>query len=223
MIEPKLPGTDINDPKVLAGAKRVATRRNNDARRKLVKERAALPLFTGEIPSEPEHLVTPEEVIERRKLVQIHTYGDGGVREAEQIATVVRYRNEVFALVTEAEYSELYAASFDWRFPQWAYWRNVRDDILRRREPMPPLCELVLTWLVDWEGEPPTFLELHHVRGDGLSSKEISEAIHWLERRRYVGGGVARFCPYVAASNPWIDSSVPFEATDAGRAFINSN
>jgi hypothetical protein len=222
MIEPKLPGTDLNDPKVLAGAKRVATRRNNEARRKLAKERAALPLFAGEIPSEPAHLVTPEEVIERRALVQHHVYGESGVREANEIFTVVRYRNEVFDLVTEAEYAEFYAASFDYTFPQWAYWGNLRDDILRRREPMPPFMELVLTWLVDWEGEPPTILELHHLRGDGLTSDEISKAIHWLDRQRYVRGGVARFCRFVAASNPWINNSIPFEATDAGVDFINA-
>jgi hypothetical protein len=224
MTIPTLPGTDLNDRKVLAGAKRVATRRNNDARKKLEAERARLPLFADQLPGvEDLHVVTPEEVIERRALVQHHVYGESGVREANEIFTVLRYRNEVFALVTEAEYAELYAKSFDWHSPQWAYWGNLRDDILRRREPMPPLMELVLTWIVDWEGERPTFLELRHVRGDGLSSKEISEAIHWLERRRYVRGGVARFCPYVAASNPWIDSSIPFEATEAGRKYLRSD
>lgn len=218
MIEPNLPGVDINDPKVLIGAKRVATRRNNDARRKLAKERAALPLFAGEISSEPSHLVTPEEVIERRALVQLHTYGSSGVREAEERLTIVRYRNEVFALVSEAEYLELYAASFEYRFPRWAYWGNVRDDILRRRESMPPICETVLTWLVEWEGEPPTVGELHHYRGDGLSKAEIREAVCWLERQRYVRGMPGRHCRFV--DSPWINQSSPSEATDAGRAFI---
>jgi hypothetical protein len=221
MIEPNLPGTDINDPKVLAGAKRVATRRNNDMRRKLAKERAALPLFACEIPSEPAHLVTPEEVIERRALVQLHTYGSSGTREAEERLTIVRYRNEVFALVTEAEYAEFYAASFDYNFPQWAYWGNLRDDILRRRETMPPRCELVLTWLVDWEGEPPTVGELHHCRGDGLTKAEIREAVYWLERRRYAQGHPGRYCRFV--DNPWINQSSPFSATDAGRNYLQNS
>lgn len=223
MIEPKLPGTDIKDPKVFAGAKRVATRRNNDARRKLEAEHTRLPLFMEQLPQVKDlPVVTPEDVIERRQIVQVHTYGAGGTREAEEIERIRRYRNEVFALVSEAEYAELYAASFDWRFPQWAYWLNVRDDILRRREPMPPLCELVLTWLVDWEGEPPTIGELHHFRGDGLTRQEIFEAVDWLEHRRYVRGGVIRPCRFVE-ENPWVKTSCPFSATDAGRGFISAS
>lgn len=99
----KPPGVDINDPTVLAGARRVATRRNNDARRKLAKERAALPLFAEQIPSEPAQLVTAEDVIERRKLAQYEAYKAGGVREAQEIERVRNYRNEVFAMVSEAE------------------------------------------------------------------------------------------------------------------------
>lgn len=223
MTIPTFPGTDLNDPKVLAGARRVATRRNNDARRKLQKERAALPLFVGEIPSEPAHLVTPEEVIERRKLGQQGAWENGVERDIAEIAKIVAMRNVVFSMVSEAEYVELYAASLEYRFPLWAYWYNVKEDIERRREPMPPICELVLTWLVDWEGEPPTTRELHHLRGDGLSWEEISEAVHWLERRRYVRGGVVRFCPFVAASNPWINTSCPFSATDAGRSHVRGD
>jgi GNAT superfamily N-acetyltransferase len=219
MITPKLPGTDINDPKVLAGAKRVATRRNNDARRKLAKERAALPLFASEIPSEPARLVMAEEVIERRMLGQQGAWENGVERDVREVENIRRYRNEVFALVSEDEYTELYAASLEYRFPQWAYWVNVRDDILRRHEPMSPICELVLTWLVDWEGEPPTVGDLHHLRGDGLGKKEISEAIDWLERRRYVRGGVIRPCRFV--ENLWVKYSTPFEATDAGRSYLH--
>ena len=221
MIEPKLPGTDLNDPKVFAGAKRVATRRNNDARRKLEAEHARLPLFVEQLPQVKDlPVVTPEDVIERRALVQHRVYGESGTREAEQRLTVVRYRNEVFALVNEAEYAEFYARSFDYQFPEWAYWGNLRDDILRRREPMPPLMELVLTWLVDWEGEPPTVGELHHYRGDGLTRQEIREAIYWLERRRYVRALPGRYCRFV--DSPHINHSSPSSATDAGWAYVQN-
>ena len=218
-MEPQLPGTDINDPKTLTGAKRVATRRNNQARKKLEAEHARLPLFKEQLPQVADLPVdTPEAVLERRALVQLHTYGSSGEREAEQKLQVVRYRNEVFALVSEAEYSELYAKSFDWQYPKSAYWGNVRDDILRRREPMPPLMELVLTWLVDWEGEPPTVGDLHHYRGDGLTKAEIREAIYWLERRRYVRAHPGRYCRFV--DSPHINHSSPSSATDAGRAYL---
>jgi len=67
MLEPKLPGTDHKYPKVLAGAKRVATRRNNDARKKLEAERARVRLFADQLRRvEDLHVITAEGVIERR-------------------------------------------------------------------------------------------------------------------------------------------------------------
>jgi hypothetical protein len=221
MINPKLPGTNHNDPKVLASAKRVATRRNNKARKKLAAERAALPLLAEQIPDEPEHLMAPEEVIERRQINQQSSYERSVERELKEIENIRRYRNEVFALVSESEYAEFYAGSLETTIPRWAYWYNIKADIERRREPMPTTCELVLTWLVDWEGPAPTIGELHQLRGDGLSRAEISEALDWLERRRYIRGGIVRPCRFV--TNPWTNTSTPFEVTEAGVNLINAD
>jgi hypothetical protein len=214
------PGTDISDPKVLAGARRVATRRNNDARRKLEAERARLPLLADQLPSVKElPVITAEDVIERRKIGQQGAWESGVERDVAEIERIRGYRNDVFSMVGEDEYSQFYAASLEWRFPQWAYWYNVREQIKRRSEPMPPDAELVLTWLVDWEGQPPTIGELHATRGDGMTWRQISEALAWLERRFYVEGHQIRPCRFAEERLKDIGVaglSSPFSATEAG-------
>ena len=227
MIEPKLPGTDLNDRTVLAGAKRVATRRNNDARKKLEAERARAPLFADQLPSvEGLPVITAEDVIKRRKLCQQAAWKKGAERDVAEIARRVAMRNEVFSMVSEDEYVKLYAASLEYRFPQWAYWYNVKESIKRRSEPMPPDAELVLTWLVDWGGEPPTIGELHAARGDGMTWRQIHEALRWLEDRLYIKGHQVRPCRFAAERLKDIGApglSAPFSATEVGRRFINAH
>lgn len=225
MNEPQRPSTDINDPRTLAGAKRVASRRNNDVRRKLAKERAALPLLADQIPSEPETLVTPEEVIERRKLSQAAAWDNGVERDLAEIERIRRMRQVVFDMVTEAEYAAYYATSLECGFPLWAYWYNVKAGIVARLEPMPEIAEWLLTLLNDWEGEPPTHLKIHQKCGDGRTLKEISEALHWLEYRKYVVGGVLipePLAAFTASSGFHVTGySTPWSITEAGRAYLS--
>lgn len=226
MTIPTVPGTDLNDRKVLAGAKRVATRRNNEARKKLEAERARLPLLADQLPRVEElPLVTAEDVIERRKLCQRAAWENGVERDIAEIARIVAMRNEVFSMVGEDEYVKIYAASLEYRFPQWAYWHNVRENIRRRSEPMPPDAEIVLTWLVDWEGAPPTIGDLHAARGDGMTWRQIREALRWLEDRLYVKGHQVRPCRFAVDRLKDIGApglSAPFSATEVGRKFINA-
>jgi len=226
-VEPQRPGIDINDPKVLRGAKAAATRRNNKARKKLAAERAALPLYAEQIPAEPAHLVTPEEVVESRKLHQISTRETIITIELMQLDAIHQYKNQIFALVGESEYTEFYARSLATSMPQDAYWHLLLEDIKRRSDEMPPNMELVLIWLCDWEGEPPTTGDLHALRGDGMTFEEIGEALRWLEKRHYAEGHRIRPCKYATERLKDIlpdmeHSSTPFTAADAGRAYINS-
>ncbi len=218
---PQPPSTDISDPKVLAGARRVATRKNNDARRKLAKERAALPLFAPQIPAEPAHLVTPEEVIEKRKLYQIAAWENGVERDVQKVADTIRLRNEVWALVPVDEYLEYFDKWLVSWIPDYAYWGLVLDSIKRRAEPMTEVGDWLLNILSEWEGEPPTHHDLHYRCGDGRSIKEIGDGLLWLEARRYVRGGVLRPCRFVEAK--YGGNATPWMITDAGRRYVNKD
>lgn len=80
---------------------------------------------------------------------------------------------------------------------------------------MPQEAELVLIWLADWEGEPPTIGELHTTCGDGLTWRQIFDAITWLEDRYYVEGHQIRPCKFAHYGY-----SAPFSATNAGREYL---
>ena len=216
MISEQPPSIDITDPQVLAGAKRVATRRNNDARRKLAKERAALPLLAEQIPSEPAVLITPERVIEDRKIAQAGAWENGCERDIQAVEKIRQARQVVFDMVPVEEYLIYYDQSLSCTFPLWAFWYNVKAGILARLEPMTEIGEWLLTILNDWEGEPPTHVELHHKCGDGRELKEILDGILWLERRRYVRGGVIRSCAYAKTG-----SSTPWSITEAGKRYLD--
>lgn len=222
--EPKPPSTDITDPKVLAGAKRVATRRNNDARRKLAKERAALPLLADQIPAAPDVLDTPEQVIERRILCQIGARENAVDREIAAVRRVLDLRDQCFAMVPEDEYLVYFERSLEIQYPEWAYWGNVMQGIRERAEPMPEICLWVLTLLADWEGEPPTFQQIHLRCGDGQPKKAIGDACLWLERRLYIKGGVLRPEPlagFTTESGFQVPGyGTPWSITDAGRRFL---
>jgi len=119
----------------------VATRRNNEARKKLEAERARLPLLADQLPrSEELPLVTAEDVIERRKLCQRAAWENGVERDVAEIARIVAMRNEVFSMVGE----------------------------------------------------------LHAARGDGMTWRQVREALRWLEDRLYIKGHQVRPCRFAA-------------------------
>jgi hypothetical protein len=74
-----------------------------------------------------------------------------------------------------------------------------------------------LTWLADWEGEPPTIGEVHAARGDGIAWRQIYEALTWLEDRFYIEGHQIRPCKFATCGY-----SAPFSATEARKKFINA-
>lgn len=189
------PSIDLTDPKVRSAAQGVATRRNNEARRKLENERAKLALFADQLPTADDLPVdTPEQVIERRKLGQAGAWERGSERDIAEVEKITRLRNEIFALVSLEEYESWYARSFDCQWPQWAFWGIALDKVKRRADPMPENASLILAWLENWETEPPTSQELHQACGDGMTWHEVFEALQWLEARDYVLGGVIRPC-----------------------------
>jgi hypothetical protein len=118
-------------------------------------------------------------------------------------------------MVPEWEYEIFYAKSFDWSFSQDSYWYLTRQYIKDRSDPMPETAEWLLNLLNEWEGEAPTHIEIHHRCGDGRELREISENLHWLERRKYVTGGVIRPCKLAQYGY-----SVPWSITQAGREYL---
>lgn len=195
----------------LTNAKQVATRKNNQARKKLLAERAAAPLLADQLPTvDSLPVITPAYVIEKHE----------AAREAHakwkakfDVATAHRLREtqaRIEAAVSPEEWKEIIARVETSTLDVSNAWAVEAMILSRRQEPLIDRESLVLAWLAQEEHDV-TVGELHQRRGDGLSRKEIFAALSSLEQRRFVGGGQLRPCAVDGADR------APWEITTAGR------
>ncbi len=179
---PKPPGLDLSDKKTLAGARGVATKKNN-AFRKLVETK--LPLFREELYADFEPF-TPEKVIEDRKIIREGWNERRREMAAETRANIRCFRSEIRARVSDNEFWRIFrqvaTGKFSTRFMRWycAY-----KKILDREKPLSESAALVLAWL-EVENEPVSHHRLWQKRGDGMSKKEILDAFGELSDRDLV-------------------------------------
>ncbi len=111
-------------------------------------------------------------------------------RQIEEWKEEIRSRvgDEEFLLLEQKVISRDYGSL-------WMNWLALRDCIRQRtEEEMPEAADLVFAWLQAWEGEPPTHWELHRACGDGLTAKEVADALHWLQARELAELCAARPC-----------------------------
>lgn len=183
MTKFKRPGLDINDAETLAGAKRVATRKNNNFRRMVEKK---LPLFAEEMFSDYE-TVTPEKVIEDRK---IH-HADWNERMKDMRRNhwnwIRRSREQIQSLVKDEN---------EWRFfvklvgkmqggNRAMKWERALSLLKKRQtKTLSPNADLVLAWLQQ-EENPVTEFDIWEKRGDGLSAMQILHALMELMELAY--------------------------------------
>lgn len=184
VLRPEKPGTDLSDPKTLAGAKRIATRKNNDFKRMIETK---LPLFAEEVSADFVPF-TPEIVIERRiesqKDFKVWLKGFNDLQRKH----IRQFRSEVQQLVTGAE---------EMRFmirlvvkmrggDRSCRWGRALDLIKRRRtKPLSNNADLVLAWLRQ-DNRPMTHFEIWERRGDGLTPSDILKALMELNNFAYV-------------------------------------
>jgi len=188
----------VDQSKQLSSAKGIATRRNN-------RERKRLPLFADQLP-----VVTAEEVLEKR---QQHRDAYEIWREEFdnlQARHLSERRARIAALVSDVEFAEIEAWVPLSHLDAGNAWAVAELKIKRRIVPMAENSMLVLAWLCE-EDADLTVDELHKKRGDGLSRKEILDALLDLQDRGLAGGGVLRLCAIAG------HDSAPWEATTAGR------
>lgn len=180
---PKSPGLDLSDPQTLSGAKAVATRKNN-AFRKMVEEK--LPLFTEELFSAYTP-VTPEAVIEKRRIERAGWEIKRKEIDAFQRECIRKYRAEVWQLVTnEKEFRFLMRMVVRLQGGDRSMrWYRVLNLVKRRREKtLSANADLVLAWLGQ-ETEPVTHFEIWERRGDGLTPMQILHALMELMKFAY--------------------------------------
>lgn len=173
------PGTDINDPKTLAGAKRIATRRNNDHLRKIRKK---LPLFESVLMADfvPD---TPEAVLERRKLAQIEYAEVSRERRLRDRESIRARRQRCLELCdSRAEFLRVMRNGIRVRCAKSTRWTIIEMRLDRRLNPLKPNEEMVLAW-TEVETEPFTHWDIWRRRGDGLDWREISNILNELNRR----------------------------------------
>lgn len=210
-MDPHLPGTDLNDPKVLSGAKRVATRRNNKARRKLEAERERLALFADQLPTTADlPVVTPEEVIQKREEArQVHA--EWRVEfDALQAKHLAETKAKIAALVMPEEYAEIKAKAAACSFGERIGWDIAEMEIKRRLEPISNDALHVLLLLCNQEVDV-TVDEFHRKCGDGMTREQMLKALFELQNRGFAGGGRLRYCAVRKADG------APWEATVAGK------
>lgn len=189
---PKPPGIDPSNPKVMAGLRRVATRKNNDVLRMIERK---LPLFREQVLAETETM-TPEKVLERRiafresYLEWRRGFNQLHMRHIRADRAFVWQHvepSEFFALLRK--YMSKYPRSRSTR------WGQIKLKIERRIAPMTENEDLVLAWLEVWEREPPTHHELHRACGDGqMDARDVLRALSDLWDRELVEMLPARAC-----------------------------
>ena len=171
----KKPGTDLTDPKTMSAAKGVATRRNNKFR-KMVEEK--LPLFAEEMFSdfEPD---TAKKVIERR--VDARENFKEWLKDfnASVRKTIREYRTQVRELSRDdAEFFFLMRLVVRGRWGNRSMrWSMALEMVKRRREKhLSVEADLVWAWL-QHEETAITHFEIWEKRGDGLTPKQILDAL----------------------------------------------
>lgn len=170
----------MSDPKTLAGAKGVATKKNNEFK-KMVAEKLPLfsdELFAGWIPD------TPEKVIERRRAQRegwnerLKAMVETEMRQARQ------WRSECRALcVDDVEFFRLMRAYI--RRSKWRRWCDLKHHLTKRLQPLSETADLIFAWL-EQETQPVSHWDLWRSRGDGLDWRAISTALHELLERELI-------------------------------------
>lgn len=173
------PGTDINDPKTFSGAKRIATRRNNDHVRKIRKK---LPLFESVLMADfvPD---TPEAVLERRRLSQIE-YAEVSKERWARTKQQTRERRQRCRELCDSdeEFRRVMRHGIKIRCAKSTRWKIIEMRLDRRLNPLKPDEEMILAW-TEVETEPFTHWDIWRRRGDGLDWRDISNTLNELERR----------------------------------------
>lgn len=182
---PTVPGVDLSDKKVLTGAKRIATRKNNDYKREV--ERKA-PLFADVLLKEYEPM-TPERVIERR-IIARDSFKEwkAGFNELQR-GHIRQFRAEVRELVTDNdEFRRLIRLCVRTRGgDRSSRWSRTLTLVKRRATvPLSQNADLVLAWL-QVETKPVTHLDIWEKRGDGMPVQDILKALIELMEYAYVG------------------------------------
>lgn len=182
---PTVPGVDLSDKKVMSGAKRVATRTNNDYKRAVLKK---APLFADTLLAEYDPM-TPEKVVARR--IEFRAGFKEWKRDFNDLVRghIRGFRAEVRALVPDdAEFRRLMRHCIRMRGgDRSSKWSRTLTLVKKRAEqPLSPTAELVLAWL-ETEEKPVTQFDLWAKRGDGLSAAEILKALMELSDYAYAG------------------------------------
>lgn len=198
----------------LADAQRVATRKNNKARKNLLAERAAFPLLADQLPEvDSLQVITPADVIEKHAAAR-EAFDKWKARFKTNSAQRLRETMaRIEAAVSSTEWAEIVARVERSTLDLGNAWSVEAMFLSNRQEPLSDTELLVLAWLAQ-EERNVTVGELHRRRGDGLSRKEIFAALQGLERRRLVGGGRLRTCAVDAADR------APWEISIAGREWV---
>lgn len=186
MWEVKRPGTDINNPDHVKSAKAVIKRRRTEFEKKTRKK---LSLFADHIIETEYRDNTVEEELERRERFQeenrewFKEFNKKHFKQAREMRAQVRSLcaddNEFMDVLREA------MTSFGVRHDKWNRWSLALLRIKKRLSPLSDAEDLVLAWL-EQEIEPVTFKDLYQRRADGMTRKEMIDALWSLFDRRLV-------------------------------------
>lgn len=179
----KRPGLDLNDAETLSGAKRVATRKNNNFKRMVEKK---LPLFADEMFADYE-TVTPEKVIEDRKIhhadwnerkKDMRQFDRDWIRRSrEEIQTLLANENEFIFIVRLVGRMQGGSRAMKWS-------RALTLVKARLNKALSENADLVLAW-ISQEEKPVTQYDIWEKRGDGLEPETILHALMELGQVAY--------------------------------------